>query len=37
MANGPTRAELEAVICQKIRMLLEERGGAIPAIRGADT
>ena len=37
MASGPTRAELEAVICEKIRILLEERGGAIPAIRGADT
>jgi acyl carrier protein len=37
MANGPTRAELEAVIYEKIRMLLQERGGAIPAIRGADT
>lgn len=37
MAEGPTRAELEAVICEKIRMALEERGGDIPAIRGADT
>ncbi len=37
MVKGPTRAELEGVICEKIRMLLEERGGDIPAIRGADT
>lgn len=37
MAKGPTRAELENVICEKIRMLLEERGDAVAAIRGADT
>jgi acyl carrier protein len=34
---GPTRAELESVIHKKIRMLLEERGGDIPAIHGAAT
>jgi acyl carrier protein len=37
MSKGPTRAELENVIREKIRMLLEERGSDIPAIRGADT
>jgi acyl carrier protein len=37
MAKRPTRAELEAVIHEKIRMALEERGGGIPAIHGADT
>lgn len=37
MAKGPTRAELEAVIHDKIRMLLDERGGALPAIHGPDT
>ena len=30
-------AELENVIHEKIRMLLEERGGDVPAIHGADT
>jgi acyl carrier protein len=33
----PMRAELESVIGEKIRMLLEERGGEVPAIRGSDT
>jgi len=37
MANAPGRTELEAVIREKIRAVLEERGGAVPAIRGADT
>jgi acyl carrier protein len=37
MSKGPTRAALENVIREKIRMLLEERGGDIPAIHGADT
>jgi acyl carrier protein len=37
MAKGPTRAELEAVIHEKIRMALAERGGDIPAIHGPDT
>ena len=37
MSKGPSRAELENVIHEKIRVLLEERGGDIPAIHGADT
>jgi hypothetical protein len=37
MSKGPVRAELESVICGKIRMLLEERTGDIPAIHGPDT
>ena len=37
MPEGPARAELENVIHAKIRMLLEERGDAVPAIHGADT
>jgi acyl carrier protein len=35
MSRTPTRAELEDVIHEKIRTLLEERGGEVPAIRGA--
>lgn len=37
MSNGRSRTELESVIHEKIRMLLDERGGAVPAIHGADT
>lgn len=37
MPEGPTRAELEAVIHDKIRVTLEARGGDIPAIHGPDT
>ena len=37
MSKGPTRAELQNVIHEKIRMLLEERGSDIPVIHGADT
>ena len=37
MSKGPARGELESVIREKIRMLLEERGDDIPAIHGADT
>jgi acyl carrier protein len=35
MLQAPTRGELEKVIHDKIRVLLEERGGDVPAIRGA--
>lgn len=37
MGQGPSRTELEAVVCEKIRVALEERGGEVPAIHGADT
>jgi acyl carrier protein len=37
MLKGPTRAELESVIHDKIRMLLEERGDDVPAIQGASS
>jgi acyl carrier protein len=37
MVKGPTRAELESVIDEKIRVLLEERGSDVPEIHGADT
>ena len=37
MSKGPARGELESVICEKIRRLLEERGDGIPTIHGADT
>jgi acyl carrier protein len=37
MSMGPTRAELETVIHEKIHMLLEERGADVPSIHGADT
>ena len=37
MLEGPSRGELESVIREKIRMLLEERGSDIPSIHGADT
>jgi acyl carrier protein len=36
MLKAPTRGELENVVHEKIRMLLEERGGDVPAIHGAD-
>jgi acyl carrier protein len=35
MPQAPTRGELEKVIHDKIRILLEERDGDIPAIWGA--
>jgi acyl carrier protein len=34
--QAPTRRELENIIHEKIRVLLEERGGDVPAIHGAD-
>jgi acyl carrier protein len=37
MQQAPTRGELETVIREKIRMLLEERGDDVPAIHGADS
>src|SRR6516225_9386564 len=37
MSKGPARGELESVIREKIRTLLEERGSDIPTIHGADT
>jgi acyl carrier protein len=37
MLQGPTRAELESVIHDKIRTLLEERGDDVSAIRGANS
>ena len=37
MLMAPTRGELETVIHEKIRMLLEERGDDVPAIHGADS
>jgi acyl carrier protein len=37
MSQGPSRAELENVIHEKIRVLLEERGGEVPAIQGANS
>jgi acyl carrier protein len=36
MLQAPTRAELENVVHEKIRMLLEERGDEVPAIHGAN-
>jgi acyl carrier protein len=37
MLKAPTRGELENVVHEKIRMLLEERGSDVPAIHGADS
>ena len=37
MSKGLTRAELQNVIHEKIRMLLEERGSDVPVIHGADS
>jgi acyl carrier protein len=37
MLKAPTRGELEIVIHEKIRMLLEERGDDVPVIHGADS
>ena len=37
MLQAPTRAELENLVREKIHMLLEERGGNVPAIYGPDS